>query len=430
MAPHHHSARVWAIAALVAVVLLPSVKVGWWLPLHLALVGATSQLIVGGQLQFSSALTMARPVSRRPVVVRLLLLNVAAAAIVIGRVADITPLTMAGGVLFACACLWAAWAVERLWRQAISRRFAVTRLFYGAANLSIVAGAVLGAILAAGEIHSGDTYVSLRLAHIGLNLIGWGGLTILGTVITFLPTVLHVRIPEARGANAVPLLAFCGLTTIATGLMVQSRVAAVAGGVVLALAFALFGHFVSRIVRAARPRPVPVAARHIIAGLAWLGCVSLIQIPLLARDDAAAIRDLWVVGIAGGFVLQVVLGSWAFLLPMSRGSGGEATGRELIAFELGARPQVAAYNVGLIVVLLALRGFIPDPAGTAGIALTWAASAWVMFKTLWFPRLAALPSVRAKAERWWAPRSHDTPEIRTVVDARAAAPSHRGGTTS
>lgn len=403
----HRSAQVWAVAALLAVLLPHEVRLGWWLPLHLALAGAASQLIVGGQLQFSSALAMGRPMHPFGPTVRLGLLNAGAVLIVVGRVTASPDVLVAGAVLFAGACLWAAVVVERIWRGSLAPRFGATRTSYLLANVSILGGAALGAALGAGAFPAG------RLAHLSLNLLGWGGLTILGTVITFLPTVLHVRVPHTAAITTMPWITFGGLGMIAAGLALDARILAVAGAVVLLAGLSVFGRFVVEVARGPRARPIPVAARHLMAGLAWFGVVALVQIPLLARGDVGALRDLWVVGLGGGLIVQAILGSWAFLLPMARSTAPAEKGRELVAFELGAKTQVAVYNAGLVLVLLALRGFVPGRAGAAGVALVWGAAAWAVMKTLLFPWLAGSSRIRRAAARWWAPRARAKASVRT-----------------
>lgn len=397
------SAQVWAFAAAVSVTLPPGVRLGWWLPLHLMFLGAVSQSIVGGQYHFSTALTKARPASSAPLMVRLALMNVGAVSIALGRLVDSTPVLVAGACAFGAVLLWSSVSVEMLWRRSIARRFPAIRVFYLYAGASIVAGAAIGGALGAGAIRSGEAYVSHRLAHMGLNLLGWASLTILGTLIMFLPAVLHVRVSE-RSVRGLPSVVFGGLAGIVTGLSAGSSALAAFGGAVFATGLILFGRAVFDVVRQARPRALPIVARHLFAGIGWLVIVAVVQIPLLARGDAAAVRDFWVVGIGGGLVIQAVLGSWAFLLPMTRASAPGDKGRELIAFELGARTQVAAYNAGLALVLLALRGLLPDAAGAAGVALVWTAAVWMLVKTVMFPRLARLERVRRSADRWWAPR--------------------------
>ncbi|MEX2556103.1 MAG: hypothetical protein WEB06_10765 [Actinomycetota bacterium] len=401
---YHRSAQVWAAGALLAMLLPPGVRLGWWLPLHLALAGAVSQSIVGGQFQFSSALAMAPPSSPVFPLVRLGVMNVGALLIVLGRVIGSPETLVVGAAALGSAILWAAVAVDGIWRRSIVRRFPATRGFYLLASVSMLGGAALGAVLGGGAFQSGEAYLSHRLTHMSLNLFGWAGLTILGTLITFLPTVLHVRVPAARAAAATPAVIFCGLGLLAAGLAAGFDALATAGGLGFAAGLALFGRQVFGVLRQRRPRAVPVVARHLFAGLGWLAVVTVVQVPLLARGDAAALRDLWVVGIGGGLVLQAVIGSWAFLLPMSRPTTPARKGRELVAFEVGARAQVLAYNAGLALVLLALRGFLPGQAGAAGIALAWSAAAWALAKTVVFPMMARQRRVHRAAEEWWSPR--------------------------
>jgi nitrite reductase (NO-forming) len=44
-----------------------------------------------------------------------------------------------------------------------------------------------------------------------LNVLGWAGMTIVGTVISLLPTILHVRAPRLGSVRAAPWLMFLGL---------------------------------------------------------------------------------------------------------------------------------------------------------------------------------------------------------------------------
>jgi len=75
----------------------------------------------------------------------------------------------------------------------------------------------------------------------------------------------------------------------------------------------------------------------------------------------------------------------------------------LYAFELGGKPQVAAFNLGLVFLLLELRGLVPASVGAVGIAFVWGAGAWALLKCWSFPQLARLPSMSARASRYWLP---------------------------
>lgn len=75
MSDHNLSARFWVTAALVAVPFTSFTSFDSWLPLHMALLGAVTQAIVGGQLMFSATLGLSRGPSRRSTLTQLALLR-------------------------------------------------------------------------------------------------------------------------------------------------------------------------------------------------------------------------------------------------------------------------------------------------------------------------------------------------------------------
>ncbi|MDQ3673290.1 MAG: hypothetical protein M3365_02810, partial [Gemmatimonadota bacterium] len=157
------------------------------------------------------------------------------------------------------------------------------------------------------------------------------------------------------------------------------------------------------VARRPRRRRVPAAGLHLGASVAWMMAVALVQVVLLIRADIAALRDVWVVGIALGVIGQALLGAWSFLLPSGRPAVPEVRRRELFAFELGGRAQVAGFNLGLVVLLLELRGLVPASMGAFGVALVWSAGVWALLKCWSFPLLARLPGMSARATRYWLP---------------------------
>lgn len=400
MSDHHLTGRVWATAALVAAVLHARTSLGWWLPLHLALLGTASQLIVGGQLMFSSTVTRAR--EPRPVAVRgqLGLLNAGVVGVVVGRLFGSDVFLVVGGSAVPAGVVWAALVVHRMWRSSLDRRFESMRRFYGAAAVSLVLGATIGVAMGTGLIRDG--YLGHRLAHTVLNLYGWAGFTILGTAVTLVPTVLRVRAAEARGLKWAPWAGFGALLMMVTGLTTGFPPASAAGGILLLVALVPVAESVRRVVVRPRRRRIAVSGIHLLAALGWLGVVVVVQVPLLGLGRTGALGDLWVVGLAGGCVLQAVLGAWGFLLPAARTVPPERRRRELVAFELGAVPQGIAYNGGLLTVLLALGGLAPRIAGPVGIVLVLGAGAWALLKTWAFPLLARSSTVAARSAAWWA----------------------------
>lgn len=400
MSDHNLSARVWAAAALLAVPLSARTGVGWWLPLHLALLGALTQAIVGGQLMFSTTLGLARGPSRTSTLVQLGLLNAAALSVIIGRWADLQTLFVAGVTAFIGVVAWVAGQVHHLWRSSINRRFAVTGTFYRLAAACLLLGASIGGALGAGAFNNATTYVAHRGVHMTLNVFGWAGMTIVGTAITLLPTILHVRAPKLRAVRRAPWLMFFGLVVMSTGATTGLGWIGGIGMATYAAGFVLFLFHVKKVLATPSRRRIPTAAFHLIAALAWAMITAASLVVTLWQDDWAAGRDFIVVGGAVGFAFQALIGAWSFLLPSARAPIPQQRRIELIAMELGGRFQVAAYNLGLILALVGLR--TGTDLSVVGTSLAWSAAAWAITKALVFPILSRLPSVERRAAAWWA----------------------------
>lgn len=400
MSYHNLSARIWATAAVIVIPLSPVTGLGWWLPLHLALLGAVSQAIVGGQLMFSATLGLSRGPARSTILTQLALLNLAAALVVGGRLWDARAAFIAGVTIFVVAIGWVGWQVNRLWKRSVNRRFAITGTFYGAAAASIIVGAAIGGALGIDAFDGPDSYLAHRGVHMTLNVFGWAGLTIVGTAITLLPTILHVRAPKFGAVRRAPWLMLGGLLILSTGATTSIEWLAAAGMGCYAGGLISFGAYVRRILVIPRRRRIPTAALHLIAASMWAGMTTIVLVILWAGGNHGAIRDAVVVGGAAGFAFQALLGAWSFLLPSARPVMPERRRRELVAMEVGGRMQVFAYNAGLVAVFIGLRTDID--VSLAGICVAWSAALWALVKTWTFPALARLSRVRMWSERWWA----------------------------
>ncbi len=405
MRDHNLTARLWAMAALVSVPLRSLAGLGWWLPVHLAMIGAASQAIVGGQLMFTATLGSARGPSRQTALQQLALLNLGGALVIGGRLFGVRTVLALGATVITVTISWAAWEVRRMWRRSIGRRFAVTGTFYSLAALCILAGASIGLAMGTGAFKDPASYLAHRDAHMALNVLGWAGLSIVGTAITLLPTIMHVRAPRSSSVRATPWLMFTGLVVFTVGKTTDHDATATLGMATYAGGIAIFGFYLSKILATTRRRKVPTAALHLVAALTWLVVTTLALGVLAGAEDRSAMRDFIVVGGVAGFVFQALLGAWSFLLPSERGPVPDRRRRELTAMEIGGRSQSVLYNLGLIAALFGLRAGM-DKSAIAGIVLAWGASAWALLKTWTFPLLATLPTVRARSEQWWSP-SHD-----------------------
>ena len=400
MSDHNLSARLWATAALLVVPFLDAFNTGWWLPVHLAMLGAASQAIVGGQLTFSTTLGLNRGPERSQTLMQLALLNLGALLVIGGRLWGSAASLATGATVFVIAIGWVTWQVHMYWRRSINRRFAITGTFYRLAGLSIILGASIGGALGAG-VFDAESYMEHKTLHMALNVLGWAGMTIVGTAVTLLPTILHVRAPKVTMLRAVPWLMFVGLLVLSSGASLAIPAWATTGIAIYVVGLVVFGTYMRKMLAVPRRRRIPTAAWHLMAAITWSAMTGLVLVFALASDDPALVRNLLVVGGAGGFVFQALLGAWSFLLPSMRPPDPQRRRNELVAMELGGPAQVALYNAGLLATLIGLQ------AGTdlalLGIALVWSAAAFTLLKTWTFPTVATSARVQERAERWWAP---------------------------
>jgi nitrite reductase (NO-forming) len=273
-------------------------------------------------------------------------------------------------------------------------------VLYALAVSSVMVGGAIGAVLGAGAVSEGFRFEDLRLAHLSLNVLGWASLTIVATLTTLLPTVLRIRM-QPWNAVVSGLCLVGGLALLATGLV--TRQTPVAGlGAVLYWAGALqVASLAVRGLRAPRKWPAPAAAKHMIAAVAWFvfGTSALAWAGL--RGSIETVVPVFEVSLVCGWVLQILLGSWLYLLPMAHPGPPDDRRRWLTAVDVAATAEVAVLNAGLILVTLAAGNRVPAGFGLAGAAASLAVSGFILAKSWAYPAMAGMPSIARRSERMW-----------------------------
>jgi hypothetical protein len=225
-------------------------------------------------------------------------------------------------------------------------------------------------------------------------------MTIVGTAITLVPTVLHVRSPSLNVMRPVPRLMAGGLLVMSTGATTSQEWLAGLGMGIYVCGLAAFGLYVRTVLATPRRRRVPTAALHLVAAMAWAGITTATLAIAMMQGDGGATRDL-VVGGAAGFAFQALLGAWSFLLPSTRAPVPQRRRVELMAMELGGPAQAVAFNLGVLLTLVGLRSDI-DASSITGVTLAWLAALWVLAKAWFFPALSNLPVVERLSANWWS----------------------------
>ncbi|WP_336708589.1 multicopper oxidase domain-containing protein [Oerskovia sp. USHLN155] len=414
----------WLLATVVVAVGHRWVPASPWLLVHLLLLGAVTNAICVWSQHFTDALLSRRvtPASRRWQVARLVLLNVAVVTTVAGMVTAAWVVTLVGAVGVGVAVAAHGTALWRQSRQALAARFRICVAFYVAAAWLLPFGAGLGATLARGLDEAWHTRVVL--AHAGVNLLGFVGLTVMGTLMTLWPTMLRTRMADdaPRAARTTLALVLGGLAAgVAAVLLAAPPVAAVG------LATYLAGVLVSvrPMVTAARRRPPATFATWSAAcALAWLvGSLATLTGVLAFSggwETAADRVGTVTVPLVAGFAAQVLLGALTYLVPVVLGGGPAAVRSTTAVLERGAVVRVVLFNGALALFVL------PAPSLVHVLASLTALGALVAFLPLLVG--AVLAHRRARRTPFVPPTADDVAAAHALgQDLRARAGGARQG---
>lgn len=370
----HVLVAVWAVLALLAASAQQTLPVARWLAIHLFLLGAATTAIVVWSEHFAVAMLHAPLPDRRWSDARLAGVNLGVVGVVTGVWADLPVLIGIGCALVVAAIAAHLAVLVRMGRGALGGRLAPIADYYRAGAAALIAGAVLGWLLATGRAGPGH-YTGLKLAHVHVTLLGWIGLPVLGTLFMLWPTVLGVRMAERTTllARRVLWLTGGGLAIAVAGLSGGWRPVAVFGVAGYAAGVAAAVQLFARTVRR-RPAISAAAAWMLAAAAGWLCVGVVVDLVLLVvhpltevRDDMGSLVPVLLVGL----VAQVLIGALTYLLPIVLAGGPKERAALRGVLERGWVPRIVVFDLG--VALLALP--LPDPAGTAGMLLVAAAGA-------------------------------------------------------
>jgi hypothetical protein len=244
---------------------------------------------------------------------------------------------------------------------------------------AFVHGALLG-VLVGTDVLSGPWHLAARTAHLHVNLLGWGGLTLLATMVFFGPAIARTPMEKEAGPRAARALRWgaSGLAAAVLALLGEGfgGVAGTALGVAASAGLAIYARAVTvvcmPVLRAAwRERP-SMGRWSILATAAWFPVVAWGDVVAVAAG-ADRLLEAVGVGMLVGVLAQSILatlGHFAHLLWSPDPSRDAARNR--LTRLAGAR--AAAWNAG--VVLAALAAALGPSAGEAG---AWLARAgWAL----------------------------------------------------
>ena len=351
-----------------------------WLLVHLLLLGAVTNAILTWTGHFAATLLQQPQLSRRVMAWRLIALNIAIPAVLVGVHQGWTAVAVVGAGMLAAVMTVHGFLLWRTVHAGRERRLAPTVQFYWVAAIALVLGVACGTAMEIGV--PAEWYPRVYAVHVHLNLLGWVTLTVLGTEFSLWPTALRTRMVDGLERAARRCLPGCatGLGLVVVGLMTASRPVTLTG---LLLYLAAVVVFLDPFVRTAlQRRPTTVSTWMLAASTGWLLiALGADVVAVLRSGDPSWLADQFaalVPWFLTGFVVQVLLGALSYLLPVVLGGGPTIGRRTAAALDRWGLVRVLGLNAG--VMLLALPWPALAPFGwalVAAVVATFAALAFI-----------------------------------------------------
>ncbi|HUG32809.1 MAG TPA: hypothetical protein VMM14_07950 [Acidimicrobiia bacterium] len=368
--------RLGALFALVAVTWAVVVLIrggSWWGPLHAFLAGTVLLAISGAAQMFTITWASAPAPSRTLATFQRWAVAGGTAVVLIGVTGEIEVLIWLGAVAVAAGLAALIVSIVGAVRRSLLRRFDLSARFYVTAFASGVVGVGLGAALGSGS--AGNLVVSARLVHSHLNFLGLVGLTIIGTLPTFLPTTAHHRAVSGSEAIVAWWLGLPGVVLIGAGLWAPALVG-VGSLLIAASALLVLSGILTRLWAKGSQR-LPFV--QVTLGVIWLSVWAIFDGVGVLQTGTSPVFGAWAGAAVIAGVGQVLIGSLAYIVPVLLGSPLGPT--ESILTRRRWAPLIAANLGGLT------------------LALGWSSAA-VALVALWlfdiFTRVVALARSRGK----------------------------------
>jgi nitrite reductase (NO-forming) len=352
----------WLVGAGVVTVVFRLLPSGTWLMVHLLLLGALSTAIFVWSQHFADTLLRHRASGGRVSLgLRVGLHTLGALAVVAGIVTGHWPVVVAGAALIAVAAIVHAVSLIGQLRGSLPARFAPLVWYYVAAAVALVVGITLGVIMARPDV-VGQAHDRILVAHIGMNVLGWVGLTVIGTVVLLWPTVLRTKArpsSDAAAKRALPLLG-AGVVLIGLACLLDLRIAVVFGILIYLVGF---GQVLVEVYQHGKQsRPASFASWSIGTALGWFAIGVLgFGVFVVTASTWAQIGDritLLVPLFAVGFAAQILLGALSYLLPVVLGGGPEAARASARELDRASIFRIVVTNFGILLYLLPVPALV------------------------------------------------------------------------
>lgn len=376
---HRRATRpiMWWIAALIVLgVVQRWVPSSTWVIIHVFTLGVLANSIHVWSQHFVESLLHVRPGDSFRVhqVRRTYLFNIGVVVLIAGMIGSRLPIVHVGTAIVFAGALWHAVVLTTQIRAAKRSRFRRILAFYPVAAFLLPVGALVGATSATALLGAGDTALAapwperLLLAHLAVSVLGFVGLTVHATLVTFWPVVLRARMIDGQDtAGYLGLWAMTGgVVVLATGALTGLGWLATAGVVIYLLAVLAVGWYLLR--TAIRKPPAEFSAMSMAVAMVWWVVALAWLAWLLGTTGAASIRDV-TVPLLAGFAGQLLFGAMSFLMPTVMRGGPRAVRAGMVGMNRLVAFRLVLINGGLVAHLW--------PGASSGVLLVGASLAFL-----------------------------------------------------
>lgn len=204
-----------------------------WLVLHAVFVGGVSQFVLGAAQFFAGAYLATGPPRRGFVRAQFVLWNMGTLVLLASSQASNDLLSSTAALLLAAGLAVFFYSLVELQNESLQQFPWATRWYRAAVGFLII-GLGVGAVLASGS--ASDQAGELLQAHMTLNLIGWFGTAIVGTLHTFFPSLTGTALPWANLQKATFFSWVLGVALLASGFAVSLSYMILSGLALLVIA--------------------------------------------------------------------------------------------------------------------------------------------------------------------------------------------------
>ena len=329
-----------------------------WLVVHLFLLGSVTNCIVTWTEHFTITLLRVPQPSRRQSGWRLVALNLSVIATLVGVLITNSGLIILGAGSLMLVIAFHANSLYQLSKRALQNRFAGTVRFYLAGAGALLLGILFG-VLSTFQKDGTVLRDSLHVAHLHANLLGWVGVTVMGTLFTLWPTALRTKMVEGvmKGARrSLPLL-FTGIGVTAIALAINQRYIAIFGMTLYGSGIAIASHPFTRTWK--QKPPGDMATFSIFCSVSWLSLGVLSDLVALSAvrnlSDYVIWVDRMIPAFLIGFVGQILVGALTFLVPVILGGGPAAVRDHIRRLSFIWQTRIFIFNLGAVVTIFAGR---------------------------------------------------------------------------